>query len=113
MAEAFAEGVEAVGELSHGFGFAAESGEDRAGGGFAALFQGADELVQGFPDGRAGVGTRIPIGGILGPLEQADLPLPLSRTPASFIPSTLVDFERASTSASPNIPSVQPCCSNQ
>jgi hypothetical protein len=30
LAKAFAEGVEAVGELAHGFGFAAESGEQRA-----------------------------------------------------------------------------------
>ena len=71
LAEAFAQGVEAVGELAHGFGFAAQGGEECAGGGFAALFKGTDELVQGLPDGRAGVGARVPIGGILGPLEQA------------------------------------------
>ena len=53
LAEAFAEGVKAVGELAHGFGLAAEGGEggeEGTGGGFAALFQGADELVEGFPD---------------------------------------------------------------
>ena len=72
LAEAFAEGVEAVGELADGFSFAAERGEECAGGGFATLFQGADELVQGFPDRGAGVGARVPIGGIFGPLEESD-----------------------------------------
>src|ERR1039458_6823076 len=63
LAEAFAESVKAVGELAHGFGFTAEGREENAGCRFAPLLQGADELVQGFPDGRAGVGARVPIGG--------------------------------------------------
>ena len=69
LPQAFAQGVKAIGKLAHGFGFARNRPKQQAGGGIAALFMGADELMQRFPDGQAFVRFRVPIHGILGPFE--------------------------------------------
>src|ERR1700688_595110 len=72
LAEAFAESVEAVGELAHGFGFAAEGREEHAGCRFAALFKRTDELMKRFPHRGARVGTWVPVARIISPSEQSD-----------------------------------------
>src|SRR5690606_19043515 len=51
---ALAQGVEAVGESDDAGGLVGHLGEQLAGGGFAVLVEGADELVQSFPHGDAG-----------------------------------------------------------
>jgi hypothetical protein len=59
LAEAFAEGVQAIGELARSFGFSTERGEERARGRFAALLQCANKLMQCYRRGKPWLGLDI------------------------------------------------------
>ena len=67
---AFAEGVEAVGQLADGFALAPNGHEELTGPDFAGLAQGADQVMQRFPHRRASIRLRGPVGGVIGPFAQ-------------------------------------------
>lgn len=65
-----AEGVKSVSELTRCFSPAFYCSEDAAGTRFPFLFEGADKVVQCFPDRVAGVGLRIPACGVFRPSAE-------------------------------------------
>ena len=73
-APALGDRVEAAGELAGGPGDPAEPADEARGGGLAPRFEGADELMDGFPGGQPRVRGRVPVRGKLPGLQQPDLP---------------------------------------
>ena len=66
---AFAQGVEAIGQLSHDLGLAAHLGRQNRRCAFAAGFEHTNQVVNHLPHGQSLVGGRVPVLGQLCGLE--------------------------------------------
>lgn len=98
---ALAERVEPIGQLSGSLADAAQPGQERGRAGFALRFQGANQVLGGFPDGQATVGGGSQSSGKSSRPTSLTLPPRALTTPASTSPATAVFLALESVSATP------------